>query len=101
MILPWVLGLVASASALLLLCMDRRGFCELRFLLQLAIFYCNLDLGVFMNVDINTVPPHSGRSVFTFAEETALLFVIVVALSQCGQFQLNETVVDKWGVGLK
>ena len=50
-----------------------------------------------MNVDINTVPPHSGRSVFTFAEETALLFVIVVALSQCGQFQLNETVVDKWG----
>ena len=54
-----------------------------------------------MNVDINTVPPQSGRSVFTFAEETALLFVIVVALSQCGQFQLNETVVDKWGVGLK
>ena len=48
-----------------------------------------------MNVDINTVPPHSGRSVFTFAEETALLFVIVVALSQCGQFQLKGVMVDK------
>lgn len=48
-----------------------------------------------MNVEMNTVWSFSSRSPFTFAQETALLLVIVVALSQCGQFQLKGVMVDK------
>lgn len=46
MFLPWTLGLVASSEAYLPLHTPEVCFYEIDFLLQLAIFYCNLGLGI-------------------------------------------------------